>query len=291
MKRSRMRAVGVGSMLLSLGMCACERWPGEKETAGASKVPAASIPGQGQSTPLDPRLQQPFTEATRSEPPADWQRPPDRTLAGKSVGKLYTEVVARWDSIHFQTDTGEPITYQAIVDTDVGEIEIALRPDLAPNHVRNFIALARAGYYDGLVFERTIHATSADDPEVEIQRIEGGCPLGRGEVGLGSIGYWLKAEFGSETHEAGIVGACRGEDVDSAACRFYITLNKSPSLDQHFTVFGKVTSGLDVARRILSLPVRNDAEYPEGDRPQSPVVIRKVTIHSSEDRDPVSAAP
>jgi peptidyl-prolyl cis-trans isomerase B (cyclophilin B) len=291
MKCSRMGAVGLGSMIFSIGLCGCERWQGEKETDAAGKVPTASIPGQEAPMPLDPRLHQPFTQATRSEPPADWQRPPDRTLSDKSVGKLYTDVVALWDSIQFQTSTGKPISYHANLDTEVGEIEIALRPNLAPNHVRNFIALARAGYYDGLIFERTIHAISADDPEVEIQRIEGGCPLGRGEVGLGSIGYWLKAEFSPELHEAGIVGACRGEDVDSAACRFYITLNKSPSLDQHFTVFGKVTSGLDVARRILSLPVRNDAEYPEGDRPERPVVIRKVAIHSSEDHDSDSAAP
>jgi peptidyl-prolyl cis-trans isomerase B (cyclophilin B) len=209
-------------------------------------------------------------------------------MTGKSVGKLYTEVVSRWDSVRFQTETGKPISYVAILDTELGEIEIALRPDLAPNHVRNFIALAQVGYYDGLVFERTIHATSAENPEVEIQRIEGGCPIGKGEMGLGSIGYWLKAEFSSEAHEAGVVGACRGEDVDSAACRFYITVNKSPSLDNHFTIFGKVTRGLDVAQRILSLPVSNNAEFPDGDRPEKPVVIRKVTIQSSENSEPSS---
>ena len=54
-----------------------------------------------------------------------------------------------------------------------------------------------------------------------------------------------------------------------------MTLNKAPFLDGNFTVFGQVTTGLDVAKRIFSLPVRNDAEYPEGDRPEKPVVIRK----------------
>ena len=69
----------------------------------------------------------------------------------------------------------------------------------------------------------------------------------------------------------------------TAACRFYITLSKAPFLDGNFTVFGKVTQGLDVARRIFWLPVRNDPEYPEGDRPVKPAVIRKVTIRTSED--------
>jgi peptidyl-prolyl cis-trans isomerase B (cyclophilin B) len=263
--------------MLGLIACGCQR--GADHEAGAG---ALAIPSQAQ-VPLDPRLQQTFAQATRLEPPGDWQRPPDLTMTGKSVGKLYTEVVARWDSIHFQTGTGQPISYRAILDTELGEIEMALRPDLAPNHVRNFIALAQTGYYDGLVFERTIHATSADNPEIEIQRIEGGCPVGRGEMGQSSIGYWLKSEFSSEPHDAGVVGACRGEDPDSAACRFYITLSKSPTLDHNFTVFGQVIRGLDVARRIVSLPVRNDPEFPEGDRPEKPVVIRKITIQSWEE--------
>ena len=74
--------------------------------------------------------------------------------------------------------------------------------------------------------------------------------------------------------------AAYNEDPETAACKFYITLSKAPFLDQHFTVFAKVTAGLDVARKIFTLPVRNDAEFPEGDRPEKPVVIRKVTIQT-----------
>jgi peptidyl-prolyl cis-trans isomerase B (cyclophilin B) len=276
----------VGTLVVGLGLAGCQRFHEKMEAKSEDSTPStptAAIPAQGPDVSLDPHLHQPFSDATRSEPPADWQRPPDQTLSGLSVGKLYTEVVASWDSIRFQNHRGQPISYKAILDTELGEIEISLRPDLAPNHVRNFIALARAGYYDGLVFERTIHERSSENPEVEIQRIEGGCPLGKGELGQGSIGYWLKPEFSAESHEVGAVGACRGQDVDTAACRFYITLNKSPSLDRNFTVFGYVTGGMDVAGRIFSLPVRNDPEYPEGDRPEKPVVIRKVILRSSED--------
>jgi cyclophilin family peptidyl-prolyl cis-trans isomerase len=254
--------------------------PAQKASAQA---PNDEVDRKEPPPPADPRLQQPFAEATRSEPPADWQRPPDLTLTGKSVGKLYTEVVRLWDTIRFTDKDGKPIAYTATLDTGLGAIEIALRPDLAPNHVRNFVALARVGYYDGLVFERTVHAKSEEHPEVEVEVLEGGCPLGTGDLGVGSIGYWLKPEFSNEPHVEGTVGACHGEEPDTAACRFYITLNKAPFLDGNFTVFGKVTQGLDVARRIFWLPVRNDPEYPEGDRPQKPVIIRKVTIRTSED--------
>ena len=121
------------------------------------------------------------------------------------------------------------------------------------------------------------------EPEVEVEVLEGGCPLGTGDSGVGSLGYWLKPEFSKDEHDVGTVGACHGEEPDTAACRFYITLSKAPFLDGNFTIFGKVTQGLDVARRIFWLPVRNDPEYPEGDRPVKPVVIRKVTIRTSED--------
>jgi cyclophilin family peptidyl-prolyl cis-trans isomerase len=190
-------------------------------------------------------------------------------------------VVGIWDSIHFQSDEGKPIPYRALVQTDPGTIEITLQPDLAPNHVRNFIALARVGYYDGLVFERTVHERappSEENQEVEVELIEAGCPLGTGEAGVGSLGYWLKPEFSNQPHDLGTVGACHGRDPDTASCKFYIALSRAPSLDGNFTVFGKITQGLDVARRIFSFPVSNDPEYPEGDRPERPVVIRKVTI-------------
>ena len=69
---------------------------------------------------------------------------------------------------------------------------------------------------------------------------------------MNGIGYWLKPEFSKEEHEAGSVGACHGEEPDTAACRFYITLSKAPFLDGNFTIFGKVVQGLDVVRTIYS---------------------------------------
>jgi peptidylprolyl isomerase len=282
--QSRRLAAWIGTLGLSLVFAGgCERnQPASRSPAAASHSAEASATGSGSQTLLEgPRFEQSFAEATRAEPPADWQRPPDVTLTGKSVGKLYTEVVSRWPAIRFATADHKPIAYRAVLDTELGEITIDLRPDLAPNHVRNIVALALAGYYDGLVFERTVHARLEEQPEADIELIEGGCPVGTGDLGQGSIGYWLRPEFSQEAHDVGTVAACHGEEPDTAACRFYITLTKAPFLDGNFTVFGKISEGIDVARRVFSLPVRNDPEFPEGDRPEKPVVIRKATIFTS----------
>ena len=270
--------IGRIALLFGVFLVGC----GQKSANKAPADPGDSALGQSNAPPvgLDPSRHQPFVEATISEPPADWLRPPDTTLTGKSVGKLYTEVKNHWDEIRFVSPSGKPLDYWAILDTEMGEIEITLRPDLAPNHVRNFVALAQAGYFDGLVFERTIHE---DMPDGKLELIEGGCPVGTGETGYGSIGYWMKPEIHPiGLHEEGTVGASHGEGKDTAACKFYITLNKCPFMDGEYTVFGKVTQGLGVARKVLSLPVRDDGEFPEGDRPIKPVVIRKITIHTKE---------
>jgi cyclophilin family peptidyl-prolyl cis-trans isomerase len=105
--------------------------------------------------------------------------------------------------------------------------------------------------------------------------IETGCPRGTGEPGSGSIGYWLRKEIDPKlTHGEGVVGACLGADPDSAACRFYITTRPMPFMDGEFTVFGKVTQGMDIVPRI------NKKEVDEFDHLRQPVLIRSVAIRS-----------
>src|SRR5262249_43963310 len=153
------------------------------------------------------------------------------------------------------SEGGKPLTYVATLETELGDIAITMRGDVAPNHVRNFVALIQAGYYDGLVFERTILQVNANDPADRLQMIEGGCPVGTGDIRYNSIGYWLKPEFNDRVkHEEGSVGASHGEEPDTAACQFYITLSKAPLLDGQYTVFGKVSRGLDVAHKIFQQP-------------------------------------
>jgi cyclophilin family peptidyl-prolyl cis-trans isomerase len=298
---SLVRCLAAAALVGALALTGCDKQPVESEQAGSvpqdasqtkSDQPAATA--KEATTPVGDASWQakhePFDKATRGgdDPPANSNPPPDVTVSGKPVYKIFKEVIGLWDSIRLVTPEGKPIHYSAIVETDFGNIEIALRPDLAPNHVRNFVALARAGYYDGLFIDRICHEENEVEPgKVQIfDSIEAGCPLGNGEPGNGSIGYWLKPEFPTAeakvTHELGSVGACRGMEPDSAACRFYITLCDAPFLDGNFTIFGKVTQGLDVARIISKQPTREHEEDVAGSlRPDKPIVIKKVTIHTS----------
>jgi peptidyl-prolyl cis-trans isomerase B (cyclophilin B) len=285
------RPLAVAGIVAGLGLAGCGKKAAEPEAPPTppTAAPAPVTPATGAATALPPPPQDerhlPFAKATRpaDNPPEGADRPPDQTVSGKSVYKLYQEVLRTWDAIRFTAPSGKRIDYTATVETDKGVIVIALRPDVAPNHVRNFVALARAGYYDGLRFDRIVHEDSEDQPGAGLDEIEGGCPLGTGDPRQGSIGYWLKDEFSDKvTHEPGTVGACRGTEADSAACRFYITLGKAPILDGNYTVFGRVTQGLDVVRKIFEVPVI-DEDNSGHDRPETPVLIRKVTIQQKDE--------
>lgn len=252
------------------------------------KPPVATTPEVPVVT-VDPKFKQSFADATRKDPVPDFE-PVVTTMTGKSIGKLYTQIVESWDATPLVTPEGKYLAYTAKLDTEAGPITLQLRSDWAPNHVRNFVALARAGYYDGLLFERVIQqqyvAEDPSLPRVEVQAVTAGCPIGTGEYGKDSLGYWLKPEFVKDLpHQEGIVAACHGEEDDSACCRFYISLCKTqtPTLDGHYTAFAKVVQGLDVVRKIWQAPVRVASEDLEGDhRPEKPVVITKVTIASKE---------
>jgi cyclophilin family peptidyl-prolyl cis-trans isomerase len=253
-------------------------------SAGGHAAPAVAIPGPaGDTAPADAPAGPPpapkavaFTEAVSEDSPEEQLPPPDQTLNGYSTGKVRMAVQKAWHTIAFTTPAGKKLAYTAVVDTEFGTVKIALRPDVAPNHVRNFVALARAGFYDGLVFERVIEQ-EGDGPESKLELVEGGCPLGTGEPGIGHLGYWLYPEFSDTKHEAGTVGACLNGAEDTAGCRFYVTLSSAPAMDGNFTVFGKVTTGLDVVRTIAKQPRTEGSP-----RPDRPAMIRKVTIQTRE---------
>jgi cyclophilin family peptidyl-prolyl cis-trans isomerase len=221
-----------------------------------------------------------FQQAVLLDPPVDFlRRPPDRTAAGKNVGRIFDAISADsglWDQVELCDAQGRPLKYTAILKTDLGEIHIALLVDAAPNHVTNFMALARAGYYDGLPFHSS-HRTEMADKKVAY--LESGCPLGTGEFGYGSIGYWLEPEITREMiHERGSVGAWHFPDEpNTAACRFYIGLTPLPWMDGAYTIFGRVTRGLDVADAIN---LRPNVEDDPLDRPREPGIIQEVIIRA-----------
>lgn len=129
-----------------------------------------------------------------------------------------------------------------------------LYPDIAPQSVGNFIALANSGFYDGLIFHRVIPGFM----------IQGGCPQGRG---TGGPGYNIKGEFAQNgvkndlKHTPGVLSMARAMSPDSAGSQFFIMTSVSPHLDGAYAAFGKVTQGLDGAMRIVGVK-RDRADKP-----------------------------
>lgn len=127
----------------------------------------------------------------------------------------------------------------AVIETNKGTIKFRLYENDAPNTTGNFITLAGKKFYDGLMFHRVV-------PEFVIQ---GGDPKG---TGTGSSDKTIKLEVTPKLkHDAaGVVAMARSSDPDSASCQFYITLAPTPFLDMKYAVFGRVTEGLDVVKKI-----------------------------------------
>ena len=111
------------------------------------------------------------------------------------------------------------------------EIRLELFPQDAPKTVENFVTLAKKGFYNGLTFHRVV-------PGFVVQ---GGCPKGNG---TGGPGYTVPAEFNKNKHVRGSLAMARSQDPDSAGSQFYFTYGAQPHLDNNYTVFGKVTSGM-----------------------------------------------
>ncbi|MCL4476178.1 MAG: peptidylprolyl isomerase [Nitrospirae bacterium] len=137
---------------------------------------------------------------------------------------------------------------KAIIETKFGNIELKFFPDVAPNHVNNFIELAKKGFYDGTTFHRVIPGFM----------IQGGDPNSKNpdksKHGTGGPGYTVKAEFSSKPHKRGILSMARAANPDSAGSQFFICVADAPFLDRQYTVFGEVVSGMDVADKIVIQP-------------------------------------
>ena len=120
-----------------------------------------------------------------------------------------------------------------------------LYPELAPNTVNNFIALANSGFYDGLIFHRVIPGFM----------IQGGCPQGNG---MGGPGYEIDGEFSANGHKndlkhtLGVLSMARTMAPNSAGSQFFIMVADAPHLDGQYAAFGKVTEGMDVVDAIAN---------------------------------------
>jgi len=144
------------------------------------------------------------------------------------------------------------VTQSAVITLDNGNaITIEFFPEDAPKTVENFVTLAKKGFYNNLTFHRVV-------PDFVVQ---GGCPKGNG---TGGPGYTIPAEFNKQKHVRGTVAMARSQDPNSAGSQFYICYGPTPHLDGSYTVFGKVTSGMEHVDRIK-----------QGDRMKSVAIVEE----------------
>ena len=153
--------------------------------------------------------------------------------------------------------------YQAVMETDVGRIVLDLYEDDTPTTVNSFVFLSLNHFYDGIAFHRVVEGFV----------VQGGDPNSlkpdKGAWGTGGAGY----QFGLETRQKlkfdakGVLGMARSQAPDSNGSQFYITLAPTPNLDGQYTVFGKVTEGLEVLDKIV-----------KGEPPTNPSRMKRVYI-------------
>ena len=125
-----------------------------------------------------------------------------------------------------------------LIETTQGPVVVAMRPDLAPNHVAHIKKLAREGFYDGIVFHRVIDGFMAQT----------GDPTG---TGTGASKYPnLKQEFNAEPHVRGTTSMARASSPDSANSQFFICFDDARFLDRQYTVWGKVIEGMENVDKI-----------------------------------------
>lgn len=157
---------------------------------------------------------------------------------------------------------------------DGGIIRLELYPNKAPETVNNFINLVQNGFYNGLIFHRTIPGFMA----------QGGDPEG---TGMGGPGYKIKGEFkenGIEnniSHLRGIISMARSMELDSAGSQFFIVTDDSEFLDGKYAAFGSVIEGMDVVDKIVKSRVITRSPFGGGkDRPIEPPIMKNVTVET-----------
>ena len=136
----------------------------------------------------------------------------------------------------------------AFIETPLGIIQLKFFPEVAPNHVKNFIDLAKKGFYDGTIFHRVIPGFM----------IQGGDPnsksTDKSRHGMGGPGYTVKAEFNDKPHKRGTLSMASSQDPDSAGSQFFICVADAAFLNKQYTAFGEVISGMNVADKIVNQP-------------------------------------
>lgn len=212
--RFRSPAVALGLVIAVFIFAALACRGGEEETASDSATSTAAPTGTISFPSIDPG-----TASAGCISPGTGPTPPE------VQAKSYPERPAR---------TIDPARqYLGHVYTTRGHFIIELLPQIAPEHVNSFVFLARDRFYNGTVFHRV-------EPGFVVQ---GGDPTG---TGTGGPGYTLPLEPSEEPFTRGVVGMARSRDPDSAGSQWFVTLGDATHLNNQYTVFGKVTQGMEI---------------------------------------------
>jgi peptidyl-prolyl cis-trans isomerase B (cyclophilin B) len=165
----------------------------------------------------------------------------------------------------FVNDTPAQLgAYRAVLETSKGAIELQMLADVAPETVRNFLRLAEAGVYDGVAVHRVV-------PNFVIQTGAlgyRGAPLTAAQQ---KLVHNLQPEFSNTPNVPGVVSMARGDDPASASTSFFVCVGECHSLDGKYTVFGRVTAGMDVLNAIANAPV-------DGETPKEEISLKNVRI-------------
>ena len=154
--------------------------------------------------------------------------------------------------------------YRAVLETSLGNVTLEFMPDLAPNHVRNFLRLSDAGVYDRTAFHRVV-------PGFMIQTgYLGSKTMAMDEAQQKLVGP-LQPEFNDTPHDKGIVSMARGEDPASASTSFFIVTARASGIDRKYTAFARVVDGMNVVEAIEKVPL-------EGETPKTRVDLRRVRV-------------
>ena len=166
------------------------------------------------------------------------------------ITKAYLRPIPPPQPIPFADATAEVMKrYRVRLVTTLGTIEIELFPDKAPETVRNFLKLSKAGLFDDTVWHRIVAGFVVQGGDVATRTI----PLTTEQAA--KFVKNLQPEFRDLKHEKGSVSMARGEALDSASTSFFICLAQQPTLDGKYTVFGRVISGLEVVDKMGAVPV------------------------------------
>lgn len=165
--------------------------------------------------------------------------------------------------LNFMDERSVPLAdlskYNVLLQTNRGDMLLEFWPDVAPNHVRNFLDLSYTNFYVGTTFHRVI-------PDFMIQ---GGDPTG---TGAGNGPRMLPAEFNARKHERGVLSMARAGSPNSASCQFFVMRTTKPHLDGQYSAFGKLVRGYEVLDAIATTPTG------QLDRPIEPQKILKALV-------------